>query len=397
MARLSEPKIRVGVIVPFYHPVFGGAENQCRALLKELASSGGVEFPFLLTRRKEPGMGREETVDGVRVIRLGPPGMSRWAHYGFYLALLGQLLKQGRSVDLLHCHATGLTGFCVTLAGRLLGAPVLLKLSSNGELTVGTRNLVKTGSFAGLLRRATSRYLCRHASVVALNREGLSELAQAGCQRRYCLPNGVDVRRFRPVSASERLELRRRLGLPETAVICLYTGRFVVSKGIDLLVSAYGRLAAEWDEEQFVLGLVGSGTGQAEAVSIPAGPGIKVYPPMVDVSSVIQAADVFVFPSHREGLPNAVLEALAVGLPCVLSDIEPHLELAESNPAATIHFFPAGDTAALADLLRCVCHGLRDRGNSALLPKSGLAAEYQLEVVAQKYLDLYRELANARR
>jgi glycosyltransferase involved in cell wall biosynthesis len=397
MAPSLERKIRVGVVIPYYYPIFGGAENQCRALLRELAINGAIEFPFLLTRRKDSGLVPEEMVDGVRVIRLGPAGVSRWAHYGFCLGLLWRLLRLGRSADLLHCHATGWTGFCVTMAGRLLGLPVLLKLSSNGELAVGTRNLGGgEGKVVGSLRRAVARIICRHAAVVALNREGLRELMETDCRRPYCLPNGVDSRRFQPISAGERLDLRRRLGLPEEAVILLFTGRFVFSKGIDLLVTAFGQLAAERGEENVILCLAGSGVGQAEAVGVPNEPGIRAFSPLEDVSPLLQAADVFVFPSRREGLPNAVLEALAVGLPCVLSDIEPHLELAMANPQSAIAFFPSGDAAALAAALVEACHEVRERRPAAVVAVSALAPGYRLEDVTSRYLDLYRELFDAR-
>jgi len=397
MAPSPERKLRVGVVIPFYHPVFGGAENQCRALIKELSANGAVEFPFLLTRRKLPSFAPEERIDGIRVIRFGPPGVSRWAHYGFLLALLWHLLRLGRDVDLIHCHATSLTGFFVTLAGRLLDRPVLLKLSSNGELSVGTRNLNgPDGHVVGRMRRAVSRFVSHNAAVVALNREGMSELNQTGCRQSYCLPNGVDSRRFHPVSIDERLALRRSLGLPEEAVIFLFTGRFVFSKGIDQLVKAFEIFITGRGEENSILCLVGSGEGQAEAVDIPTAPEICSWSPVEDVSPLLQAADVFVFPSRREGLPNAVLEALAVGLPCVLSNIEPHRELAETNPQANIRFFPSGDAAALAAGLAQAYRDATARRLVAEVVIPTLEPVYLLENIARGYLDIYRDLVDAR-
>jgi glycosyltransferase involved in cell wall biosynthesis len=395
MAHSLERKIRVGVVIPYYYPIFGGAENQCRALIRELSEGGAVEFPFLLTRRKQRGLEPEEIIDGVRIIRLGPPGISRLAHYIFYLQLFWRLLRMGRSVNLLHCHATSVTGLCVTVAGRLLRVPVLLKLSSNGELAVGTRNLGGERPVGRLLRRVVARFICRYATLIALNREGLCELTRAGCRRFYCLPNGVDNRRFRPVSAGERLELRQRFGLPNDAVVCLFTGRFVYSKGIDLLATAIDRIIEEGRGKKVIFCLVGSEEGQAEAVAVPEGPGVRVYPAREDVSSLLQAVDLFVFPSRREGLPNAVLEALAVGLPCVLSDIEPHLELAKTNPRAIVHFFPSGNATALAAALTQACGDVRALPPAAAA-SSALAQTYQLDEVASRYLDLYREQVDVR-
>ena len=150
------------------------------------------------------------------------------------------------------------------------------------------------------------------------------------------VPNGVDLDRFRPArDAAERAELRRELGLPEGGRMILYVGGFMPRKGCDLLAEAWKGIEAQHPDAFLVC--VGS-QGMRETLRDP---GIRAemekfqstITPVVEelasrgrvimtgevgsVESYYRAADLFVFPSRREGLPNAALEAMASGLPCL--------------------------------------------------------------------------------
>ena len=91
-------------------------------------------------------------------------------------------------------------------------------------------------------------------------------------------------------------------------------------------------------------------------------------------------------------MPNSVLEAIAARLPCVLSDIRPHRDIARRCPGHAIHFFASGDAAdltramreAAADVLRARAAGIGVRG--------GLADEFRIEHVAARYADLYARM-----
>jgi glycosyltransferase involved in cell wall biosynthesis len=117
--------------------------------------------------------------------------------------------------------------------------------------------------------------------------------------------------------------------------------------------------------------------------------------PRDDVSPLLKAADLFVFPSRREGLPNAVLEALGIGLPCILSDIEPLREIAATNAEAKIRFIPTDDVASLVVALREASREIGEKLSSGVSQSAGLGSTYRLENVAHRYLELYRELIDA--
>lgn len=108
-----------------------------------------------------------------------------------------------------------------------------------------------------------------------------------------------------------------------------------------------------------------------------------------DVYKLMKEAHILVLPSLYEGMPNVVLEAMATGLPCVLSDIPAHRGLLGDTPAAIL--VKVKDSSAYAKVFNDALEG---RLELEKLSKKGiaLAARYKPEMVAKKYLALYRNL-----
>lgn len=402
-------KVRVAMVIPRYYPIFGGAENQCRLLVTHLLVSAQAEVPFVVTTRMEPGLARVETVDGVSVRRLGVPGSGAWKSYYYYLCMMAFLLLRRRQFDVIHCHATSVAGFAVTLLGRLIRRPVVLKLSSNGEFVRGF-GAEKAGALPwrvrlrARLQGALAAFSAAHARfIVALNGEGLAELAAAGTRAPVVIPNGIDPESFPVLPANERRTLRARFGFTDKDTVFLFTGRFVASKGIDVLLAACTQMMKNGEMGENVrLCLAGSGRLQeddsVEALLADArtalGERLRCLPPQIPVTPYLQMADAFVFPSRREGMPNAVLEALAAGLPCVASDIAPHRELREQNPRAEMHLFRSGDAGALREaLVRFLERAAA--GPPARPAVSGTISDrFHIAGVAARYGALYREAAD---
>lgn len=386
-------KIRVAVVIPRYFPIFGGAENQCRALCKELQLAGSATVAFVLTKLVDPSSPRRENVDGIAVHRLGPRGLGRWSQYAFFVSMLVRLILTRSEYDVIHSHASGLPGAFSTLAGLLAKRPVILKISTNGELLRAHRRPSRN-SVGTALWRLIAWMNARYANIVALNGEGLAEAAAAGARSARIIENGVDLSIFRPPRSNERDELRLRYGIPLDSNVLLFTGRFVRRKGIDLLATAFEAVLLDPAANRLLLLLVGSDDLQigsaVDAIGKLAQHGrerVRIIPPVTSPDEHLRLADAFVFPSRREGMPNAVLEALATGLPCIVSDIAPHRELAVANPFARFLFFKSGDAEDLARALRdYAVNPKRDTRQSSLNNK------YVIESVAARYAELYHLL-----
>jgi glycosyltransferase involved in cell wall biosynthesis len=136
------------------------------------------------------------------------------------------------------------------------------------------------------------------------------------------VPNGCDLSIFRPVS---RDEARRALGIGAEEEMILYVGRLAVAKGLGELVEAFASLASTRPNLRLVC--VGEGEWRPEwTARLRAGaPEVALRLPGVctpeGVAQWLAAADVFCLPSHAEGCPNVVIEALACQRPVVATAV----------------------------------------------------------------------------
>jgi glycosyltransferase involved in cell wall biosynthesis len=172
--------------------------------------------------------------------------------------------------------------------------------------------------------------------------------------------NGVDLGRFRPTASNdERNRIREKLNLDAKQKIILFVGNISYRKGIDVLAQAWHTIAKQDADAHLIL--VGdyrvsvNDEKQKEVNefcdkidrlidSSPAPERVTFTGKVQNVEDYFRAADVFVFPSRREGMPNVIPEAMACGLPCIVTPFEglPDIfgipdrdyRLAERNPEA---------------------------------------------------------------
>jgi glycosyltransferase involved in cell wall biosynthesis len=195
--------------------------------------------------------------------------------------------------------------------------------------------------------------------------------------------NGVDTARFHPpTEPSAGAVLRRSLDTPEDAVVILMVGRLVAEKGYLELLAAMRKVNA-------VLWIAGGrlASDRPSALdrvveAIPSDPNLSTRVRLLgsrdDVPELLRAADIFTLPSHREGMPRSIIEAMLSGLPVVATDIRGARE--EVVPGETGTLVPVGDTDALAAALD---RFVRDKG---LRARHGTAGR-------KRALELYDERA----
>jgi glycosyltransferase involved in cell wall biosynthesis len=229
---------------------------------------------------------------------------------------------------------------------------------------------------------------------VVLNRESAAELHAVGLGRvpACLLPNGVDARRFTPAGAAERAALCTRLGLTADQPVALFVGRLERYKGLDTLLAAWADLMQRGCSSRLLI--VGSGdvaawTREAQAHGVERW--VTYLGGRADVVDLYRAADIFVFPSRGEGCPNAVLEAMASGLPVVATDVAGNREvLGEDGNAGWL--VPAEDPAALAEAVATLLGSPSMRREVAMAARERILERFDIDRVGAQYLCLYEEL-----
>ena len=220
------------------------------------------------------------------------------------------------------------------------------------------------------------------------------------------IPNGVDLKRFRPaVSIAERAALRSALGLDDHHQMITAIGSVHPRKGSDLLLEAWVRLAKRFpDAHLFLVGLrkdvgypdLADFRRKIEDLLASSEAAERVhFTGLVDnVPDYLRASDVFVFPSKREGMPNAVIEAMACGLPVVLTSFE----------GLSAEFGQPGREYLMVDrqaesIAACVTEVLENEQLATHLGHSArncIKKTMDVELILDRYADLYRRLAGDR-
>ena len=387
-----------------FHPVLGGGEQHILRLGRALAGSGMATT--VVTRRGDARWAAEETIDGIRVVRVGPGGASRPGKYAMVPAAIAALHRLRARYDVLVVRGTRVLGLPALVAARALGKGVVLQAEVNGEMTGevytwGTafdRGGARRAIFAGVAAR---NVLLRDGDAfVAMSRAIRDEFLGAGvpAQKVALIAHGVDTGRFRPASPDERLALRPRLGLPIDGRIITYTGRLLRGKGLEALIAAFRPVAAAEPSAHLVL--VGSGLGHSLSVDAALHAaaqadglaGRVTFSGRVDaVEDWLRASDIFAFPSMFEALGIALVEAAACGLPAVASRTGGIVDVVEDGRSGVL--VPPGDVAALsAALHRLVKDPDLGRGLGEAA-RDVARARFDARDAVDRYRALFREVA----
>jgi glycosyltransferase involved in cell wall biosynthesis len=247
------------------------------------------------------------------------------------------LLRAARRADLIHCH--GEMASLLSLPALALrpsvtivhGLHLLRRLGPGAPRRLGQASMT---AIAG----AANRVVC---SSVA-ERDDLAFLPGRLRLKLVVVRNTVPLPP--PPDPAARAAARAALGLGDDAVAVLYLGQLEPRK--DPLTAARAALNAHGRDPRITLLIAGDGPQAAELAAL-SGPAVRLLGQRHDVGALLSAADVFVMPSHREGMSFAVLEALAHGVAAVVAD-------GSGNPEAVGDaglVFSVGDDARLAALL----------------------------------------------
>lgn len=224
------------------------------------------------------------------------------------------------------------------------------------------------------------------------NRE--SHLRNAGRPRRKCMvvPNAV-----RPApEPRDRAAVRAELGLPMDAIVAVMVGRLERRKGPLDFVRAAAVAAKGAPGMHFAI--AGDGDMRVDVQAAIAAAGLEDRVHLVghrpNIRALLPAFDIFVQPSHYEGLSVAMLEALAAGLPMATTDVDGVTEVAPGGDGALI--VPIGDTDALGAAVARLARDANLRHTLAATTRRRMAAEFTVEATYARYRRFYA-LATAKR
>ncbi len=371
-------KIRVAMLIQGYYPCLGGAERQLAALAP-LLQARGIEV-YVLTRRYR-GLASFEMIDGVPVYRLPVPGPKPLASVTFTSAAV-RLLRQLQP-HVIHAYSLFSPATTAVAAHFLFGTPVAVKVLRGGSL--GDVRRLKQKLFGAQRLSLFRKYV---QAFTTISHEIDTELAEVDVpsERRPFIPNGVDTTRFFPVAPEEKGALRTTLRLSDGPTV-LFVGRLAAEKRVDQLLSIWPAIRAA--EPEALLCLLGTGAAE-DRLRRDAPEGVRFAGGVDDVVPYLQAADLFVLPSVTEGLSNALLEALAAGLPTVATIVGGTTDVITHDDNG--YLVPPGHPAALQEAILLLLHDANRRAQFARRGRVRIMRDYALPLTAERLCILYRQL-----
>jgi len=371
-----------------FPPIGGGGGQAHLSLLHEYAGRAGLTVD-VLTSAPQPGLTVETFAENVRIHKVGiqKQDLHLWRR-SEVLAWLRRAkapyrrLLHEQTYDVVHAFFGFPTGWlCYRTARRV---PYIISLrgsdvpGSNARLQLEYK-LLGPLVFKPIWKKAAALVACSEG----LKARALQFLPSAAIE---VIPNGVDLERFHPAPASSE-----ETGTKARPVKLLTVGRLSVTKRLDLLIAAVDRLRGEGAEVK--LDIIGGGALESElrqrldrrnlrgAVTLAGRHGAQEMP------EIYRRHDVFVSASSQEGMSNAMLEAMASGLPIVTTRCEGLDELITDNGLVV-------EEATVESLCEAIGALVKDRAKCETMAAAARkqAERFTWGAVAERYLELYERV-----
>lgn len=305
------------------------------------------------------------------------------------LAPLVRHLRRERP-DVLHCHLVR-ANLYGPMAARLAGIPAVICTFRGIDAYVTSSGLLPAA--IRLVERLTSTWVSRYVAVSETARQAIIKHLHLSPGKIVTILNAVDLSPFAPVRR-DRPGFRAALGLPPEAVVLGSVGRLSPLKNYANLIRWLADLAPIFPQAHLLL--VGDGPERPalETLIRDLGltPRVHLLGHREDVPELLPLMDVFALPSLSEGLPRAVMEAMAAGLPCVVMDAGGNSEAVVEGQ--TGYVAPLEDGVKFTEGLTRL---LEDEGLRKKLGTAGKKRAFALfnpKRLAAQYEELYRSVLN---
>lgn len=398
---MADDEVQICQIFPHYAPVLAGAAERFRRYAPGLLARG--VRTAVITTRSDPSLLVQERIDDcVDVMRMETGQIARERDQHLFKSAADHLMSQDKKSPRV----------VQTIKMDRLTFRSLWQIKRQGRALMYVSTMVEPETWG---RTALHRWLNLQMQVWfqrIFDAVVVGSPVMAAAQRRmgvsqrklHIISHGVDTRRFQPAHGPKPKLVEEKL--PAGAQICLYVGHLIPRKGVSTLLQAWPAVAEKHPNSWLVL--VGSVhrptvSSERERLEIEAYqaslwkdlqslPRVLHIPQQPDIQRWYQMADVFVFPSMQEGFPNALLEAMGTGLPCLTRRFMgfPDGQLGEGHGVIrVVDDPPAAWSGAISEIL----------SSPLLRYKMGAEAraiilrDHALEKTLEAYAGLYQSLA----
>ena len=383
-------KIKILTIIESFFPYYTGAGIFLFNLSKELLKHNKFDITILTSGDKT--LPSNDELDGIKIIRRGS-FLKKKNTYLFMISGLWYLFFNLHKFDI--CYIIGDPN--IAILARILCKIYKVKIVTRTTLLNSDDPLSIKRRKSGFLRY---RSFLLSDAFIAISHPIMESFIRSGINinKVYKIPNMVNTYRFKPLSRDKKDVIRQKLKLPLNRIIIISVGAVIYRKGWDILLKAFKKVNQKYNTT-FLLG-VGPINKSSEYVS-----NIQKYikknnlindilfvGEKDNIEKYMQASDIFVFPSRKEGFSTVIIEAMATGLPCIISELDGVTKndiFIEENCGIIVNSYSPEDYAeAILDLM----NDFEKRKAMSLKSRKITEQYFSIKIVTKEYAKLFKQI-----
>lgn len=374
--------MKIALLSEKYTPDIGGLAISTERYANLLASAGYTPRLFIPTSSLPPSEKQTLTRHGISVTRFGVHKRVDDTLVDWFELIVEEHARD--PFDLIHAYYLTQAGFVGVYAGKYLNLPSVVSIRGNDI----ERSAFDPGKFSHVM------YTLQHADAVTTNASGLVKKAKAFIGREiHFIPNGIDTNLFKKIERNPLLA--GALGIEAGSKVAGFSGELRAKKGLQTLLNAYAQAAKQTKITLLVVGEVRQGEDKKQFDEFKnQNPQLNIVVtgaiPHKELPAYYALMDVFIHPSLRDGMPNALLEAMACELPIIATPVGGVLDVVDDSETGFI--IPVNEAKKISEKILDLVHdpGLCEQiGKSA---RERIKARFTPEKELNANLELYKKL-----
>ena len=271
------------------------------------------------------------------------------------------------------------------LFGRIFG-----RLFGIKKIICSQRGKLLQWEFLRILDRWTTFLVTKYIVQTEIAKQELSKTLHIPEKRFSVIPNAIDLIEFDfPIDAKQK---KKELDIPDNHIVITCVSNLRRGKGHEYLLQAFEQLFQT--HQNLTLLIVGNGERMSELVNLVSNyaskENIKFLGNRTDVKEILRISDIFVLPTLGEGMSNAIMEAMATGLPIITTDIPENRELIENKQMGILT--PTRNSSALSEAIKDLFDDKRKREVLGENSEKKISESFDTKIVVSKLTKFFDEL-----
>ena len=378
------------MIVSQYYPIAGGLENQAKLLSESLASKANIS---VLTGNLGGRYIKKEKINDVNIYRyfarrIPIPFLSNYMKnsIGHWIGITIFLIRNRKKYDILHVHQMQDISFLICLISKFFKLPLIVKVANSGKRFDPLFFI----NHSKISRKFVLKTMINNIDyVISINKEIKKQLLELGFKKSKILeiPNGVKT----DVMPYGGKSIKKFLKINKDDYLISFVGTLTKKKNVGKLLNAFSVI--DFENLNVSLLVVGDGPERENLSQLSKDLCIDKKTHFLgyieNVNDVLYETDIFILPSLQEGLPNVILEAGAVGVFVICSNISGNNDIIDNKNGI---LFDLNSDKDLSDKIKYLLNDDKKRSEMALKLKKQVNNNYSIHKISEKYFDVYSNL-----